>query len=80
VVCWPEPSDDEHGGLHWKTRTLLGWAAGRRFAWLDDEITDTDRRSAKAHHPARTLLHRVDHRDGLTDADFAALDAWLRAG
>ena len=80
VVPWPEPSDDdERSGLHWKTRTLLGWAAGRPFVWLDDEITDTDRRWAEAHHPARTLLHRVDHRHGLTDADFDVLDAWLRA-
>lgn len=26
-----------------------------------------------------TFLHRVDHRHGLTTADFAALDAWLQA-
>ncbi|MYS23646.1 MULTISPECIES: HAD domain-containing protein [unclassified Streptomyces] len=80
-VTWPEPSEeDERGGLHWKTRGLLLWAAGRPFAWLDDEITDTDRAWVAAHHPTRALLHRVDHRHGLTDADFAALDEWLRAG
>ena len=59
---------------------LVHWAAGRPFAWLDDEITDADRAWTEAHHPARTLLHSVDHRHGLTDADFATLDAWLRAG
>jgi hypothetical protein len=80
VVVWPEPSDKpEPGGLHWKTRTLLDWAAGRPFVWLDDEITDTDRVWAEAHHPARTLLLRVDHCHGITDADIGALDAWLRA-
>jgi hypothetical protein len=30
VVIWPEsPDEDEKDGLHWKTRDLLGWAAGR---------------------------------------------------
>ncbi|WP_327290201.1 HAD domain-containing protein [Streptomyces sp. NBC_01198] len=81
LVAWPEPSDEpEPAGLHWKTRTLLDWAAGRPFAWLDDEITDADRIWAEAAHPARTLLRRVDSRHGLTDADFAALDAWRAGG
>jgi hypothetical protein len=35
VVTWPEPSatdeHDERDGLHWKTRTLISWAAGRPF-------------------------------------------------
>lgn len=29
------------------------------------------------HHPAPTLLHRVDPRTGLTDRDFAALARWV---
>lgn len=82
VVTWPpEPSyEDVPRGLHWKTRPLLDWSGGRPFAWLDDEITDADRAWALAHHPARSLLLRVDHRHGITDADFAALEAWLRGG
>ncbi|MFJ9949802.1 HAD domain-containing protein [Kitasatospora sp. NPDC091207] len=82
VVVWPEPSDldeqDERNGLHWKTRGLVSRAAGRAFAWVDDEITDTDRAWVRAHHRGRALLHRVDPRRGLTDRDFATLDAWLR--
>jgi hypothetical protein len=73
VVDWPEPSDtdarDARAGLHWKTRTLVDHAAGRPFAWVDDEV--------RAHHPGPALLRRVDARHGLTDADFAALGAWL---
>jgi hypothetical protein len=79
VVTWPEPSVDAEFGLHWKTRTLLDRAAGRPLIWLDDEITDVDRLWVEARHPTRTLLHRVDHRYGITGADFAALDAWLWA-
>jgi hypothetical protein len=77
VVDWPRTPD--FGGLHWKTRTLVSWAAGRPFVWLDDEITATDRAWITAHHPGPALPHRVDHREGLTDADFAALEAWLAA-
>ncbi|MEU3725983.1 HAD domain-containing protein [Streptomyces sp. NPDC031705] len=78
VVDWPDPSDGEgRDGLHWKTRTLLAWAAGRPFAWADDEITPADSSWAAAHHPAPVLLHRVDPRAGLTDTDFAALGDWL---
>ncbi|SEG95222.1 hypothetical protein SAMN05216223_13272 [Actinacidiphila yanglinensis] len=81
VVTWPEPSDGpEPAGLHWKTRTLVDWSAGRPFAWLDDEITDRDRVWVEARHPARSLLHRVDPRRGITDADLATVEAWLQVG
>ena len=84
VVNWPEPStgaehEDQWFGLHWKTRSLVEWAAGRSFAWADDELTDADRDWVPAHHRGRALLHPVDSSRGLTDADLAALDAWLRA-
>ncbi|MFE4548711.1 HAD domain-containing protein [Streptomyces sp. NPDC056785] len=82
VVVWPEPSgiddQDERAGLHWKTRALVAWAAGRPFVWVDDEVTDTDRSWVADHHPGRALLHRVDPRRGLVDSDYAALDSWLR--
>ncbi|GAA0411554.1 hypothetical protein Acor_15460 [Acrocarpospora corrugata] len=82
VVTWPEPSDadeqDARNGVHWKTRALVDWAAGRAFAWVDDEITDTDRAWVSAHHRGAALLHRVDPSQGLGDADYVALDEWLR--
>lgn len=82
VVIWPEPSDldeeDERAGIHWKTRTLVGWAAGRSFVWVDDEITGADRAWVSAHHRGHALLHRVDPRHGLTDPDYAVLGDWLR--
>ncbi|UNO44379.1 hypothetical protein KGS77_32640 [Streptomyces sp. MST-110588] len=81
VVSWPEPcegEEEERYGLHWKTRSLLDRADGRPFVWVDDEITDADRAWTDAHHPGEALLHRVDPRFGLTEADFAVLDRWLR--
>ncbi|MEU0677326.1 hypothetical protein ABZ330_31405 [Streptomyces sp. NPDC006172] len=65
-------------GMHWKTPALLDRAAGRPFVWIDDEISAVDEDMVAALHPAPALLHRVDHRHGLTDADFAVLEEWLR--
>ena len=79
VVDWPDLSDDDDlGGLHWKTRTLLAWAVGRPFAWVDDEITDADRTWVTAQHRAPTLPHRVDPSQGLTPGDLRLLDDWMR--
>ncbi|MFI1866149.1 HAD domain-containing protein [Streptomyces jumonjinensis] len=82
VVIWPEPSDEdeqaERAGLHWKTRALVEWAAGRPFAWVDDEVTNTDRAWVAAHHQGKALLHRVDPCRGLADSDYATLGSWLR--
>jgi hypothetical protein len=82
VVDWPdqpaaEEEQDARIGLHWKTRPLIRHAAGRPFAWADDEITGIDREWARAYHPGPALLHRVDPRHGLAEADFAALAQWL---
>jgi hypothetical protein len=82
VVTWPEePSaeeeQDERLGLHWKTRALVRWAAGRAFAWADDEITGTDRNWVAAHHPGQALLHRVNPATGITEADYLAIGHWL---
>ncbi|KUO20624.1 HAD domain-containing protein [Streptomyces dysideae] len=81
VVPWPtdDRADDWAAGLHWKTRPLVTWAAGRPFVWVDDEITGADRAWVTAHHPAPALLHHVDHRYGLTDRDFTAVAEWITA-
>ncbi|GAA2587598.1 HAD domain-containing protein [Actinomadura fulvescens] len=82
LVTWPDAPEteqqDERDGLHWKTRTLVVWAAGRPFVWLDDEITNKDRAWVSAHHPGLALLHRVNPIHGITEADYRTLDEWLR--
>ena len=69
VVEWTDAPDAPEHGLHWKTRDLVAWAAGRPFAWVDDEITDVDRAWVTAHHPAPALL--------LNELDFEALEQWF---
>jgi hypothetical protein len=79
LVDWSDDEEQPPLEVHWKTPSLVRWAAGRPFAWLDDEIFDADRRWIAAHHPARALAHRVDPRSGLIAADFAAVQRWLAA-
>lgn len=78
VVDWPDDDEEVGRGLHWKTAFLTRWAAGRPFVWLDDEMTDTDRRWVRANHPAPALLRRVDPYTGLTGRDFAVIHRWLQ--
>ncbi|ASW53118.1 HAD domain-containing protein [Plantactinospora sp. KBS50] len=77
VVDFPDDDDEPEHGLHWKTPFLIRWAAGRTFVWLDDEITDTDRRWVHAHHEGRALLHRADPAVGVTPNDFEVIRRWL---
>ncbi|MEV0425614.1 HAD domain-containing protein [Micromonospora sp. NPDC050495] len=78
VVDWPEGDEEPSTRrLHWKTRALVAWAAGRSFVWIDDEISEADRAWVAANHPGRALLHRVDPRVGLSDPDFVAIERWL---
>ncbi|WP_330458562.1 hypothetical protein OIB37_17625 [Streptomyces sp. NBC_00820] len=76
VVEWPD-EEEPPGLLHWKTRPLVAWAAGCPFIWIDDEITEADRAWVAVHHEEPALLHRVDHRYGLAEADFTVLREWL---
>jgi hypothetical protein len=77
VVAWPDTDEHTPPGVHWKTAPLIRWAAGRPFVWLDDEVTDADRRWIAAHHPQPALLQRVDPYHGLADEDLAAARRWL---
>jgi hypothetical protein len=78
-VEWPRVRTLAGYGVHWKTRHLVAWAAGRPFAWVDDEITRLDRAWVAEHHPTRALLHRVDAARGLRDDDFDALRDWRQS-
>ena len=75
VVEWPDGAP-AYGRTHFKTAVLLDYAAGRPFAWVDDEITDGDRDFTAEHHAAPALLHRVAPALGLGADDFAALARW----
>jgi hypothetical protein len=65
--------------LHWKTVAIVEYAAGRPFAWVDDELGCCDREYVAEHHDGPALLHWVSPRLGLTDENFGALKDWARA-
>jgi hypothetical protein len=79
VITWPESRTEPDGGLYWKTPEIVAWAAGRPFAWIDDEITDADQDWVRDRHDGPALLRRIDPAVGLTDDDFVALAAWAEA-
>ncbi|MFB6784641.1 hypothetical protein ACFCX0_47200 [Streptomyces sp. NPDC056352] len=60
-------------GVHWKTGPLVDYAGGRPFAWVDDEQSDLDHAYVTVHHRGPGLLHHVNPRIGLREADFHAL-------
>jgi len=78
VLDWPELSvEDRYFRVHPKTRSVVAWADGEDFAWVDDEITEADREWVDAHHAGAAFLLRVDPHEGLTERDLATLERWL---
>ncbi|MFH8382047.1 hypothetical protein ACH4E7_14020 [Kitasatospora sp. NPDC018058] len=75
-IPWTEVFRQDPDGLHWKTRELVAWAAGRPFVWLDDELGPQDIEWIAANHPAPALPLWVDPRAGLRELHFAALREW----
>ncbi|MCX4694319.1 HAD domain-containing protein [Streptomyces sp. NBC_01408] len=75
-IDWPVMHGRAPRGTFWKTQYVLEYAAGRPFAWIDDDITAMDREYVEQRHPAHALLMYVDERIGLTRADFDALARW----
>jgi hypothetical protein len=79
VITWPDGARRERtpaAPLFWKTEHVVDWAAGRPFAWIDDDITDTDRAHVTEHHDGPALLHWINPRLGLLRSDLDALTAW----
>lgn len=76
VVEFPKTRKRSDIRLYWKTETLVGYAAGRPFAWVDDEITLFDREYVASRHDGYALLRWIDPIVGLTDEDFALLREW----
>jgi hypothetical protein len=82
VITWPDektpssPYWKAPPAVHWKTKAIVEYAAGRPFAWVDDELTNLDRDYVKRHHADPALLHHVSPRLGLLAEDFETLTVW----
>ncbi|MEU1087046.1 hypothetical protein ACFYPN_14535 [Streptomyces sp. NPDC005576] len=75
-VDWPVVGGSAGDGTFWKTRHVVAYAAGRPFAWIDDEVREQDRAWVAAHHPGPALLRQIDPAVGLERPDFDALADW----
>ena len=75
-IAWSSPRPQPDGRVFWKTPEIVAWAAGRPFAWLDDEVNDADQEWVTAHHTGTALLRRIDPAVGLLPEDFTALATW----
>ncbi|WP_327366341.1 hypothetical protein [Streptomyces sp. NBC_01217] len=75
-IDWPAMHGGAPQGTYWKTQYVVEYAAGRPFAWIDDEITEQDRAWISGQGTAETLLLWIDPRTGLLPADFETLAAW----
>ncbi|KJS58765.1 hypothetical protein [Streptomyces rubellomurinus] len=78
-IAWSDLFGEDPDGLHWKTRDVVAWAAGRPFVWVDDELGPQDAEWIAAHHPAPALTLHVNPRFGLRAEDFAVLRDWAAA-
>jgi hypothetical protein len=78
VVEWSARSPDESDGRLWKTQQVADYAAGRPFAWIDDQLTRADLRWCAERYPAPTLLLPIDPAVGLRSFDIAAIERWLK--
>ncbi|MFB6717592.1 MULTISPECIES: hypothetical protein [unclassified Streptomyces] len=75
-IDWPSMHGGAPDGTYWKTQYVVEYAAGRPFAWIDDEIAEQDRQWVSGQGAAESLLLWIDPRIGLLPADFEALAAW----
>ncbi|MBD0674655.1 hypothetical protein [Streptomyces sp. CBMA156] len=78
-IRWSDLFGEDPDGLHWKTRDVVAWAAGRPFVWVDDELGPQDEEWIAAHHPGPALTLHVNPRIGLLAGDFARLREWAEA-
>lgn len=65
--------------LHSKTKTLLEYANGRPFVWVDDESTQRDVAWLADNATQDHLVLTVSARTGLTDEHFTILKNWIEA-
>jgi hypothetical protein len=68
----------DEDGTYWKTHTVVEWAAGRPFAWVDDEIRAADHEYIANHHRGAAMAHQINPAKGLLPENFDILKVWAK--
>lgn len=76
VIEFPAPPSKPDARLYFKTPTVVEYAAGRPFAWIDDEVTHWDVDYVGVCHDGPSFLLPVDPATGLLQDHFDRLAAW----
>lgn len=76
VIVFPKSLSDHDVRVYFKTPTVIEYAAGRPFAWVDDEISQWDDQYVNKHHDGPAKLMKIDPATGLTQWHFDQLAAW----
>lgn len=76
VITFPKTLTDHDARVYFKTPTVVEYATGRPFAWIDDEVSTWDSTYVEKHHDGPSNLMFVDPVTGLTNEHFNALTDW----
>jgi hypothetical protein len=76
VIEFPDSPPKPDSRIYFKTPTVVKYAAGRPFAWLDDEITTWDEKYIRQYHDGPSLLVWIDPITGLQRTHFTTLTDW----
>lgn len=80
VLEYPEVKrQPQKGDLNRKTRAIVKHAAGRPFAWLDDEMGEVDKTHAIANHHGEFCMVQVSPITGITEHHIEVLKCWLES-
>lgn len=74
VILWPSDARTTTSRNSWKAHCIAQWVGDREFAWVDDEVTDSD----QTYFGSRALVRQIDATLGLSADDFAVLRAWAQ--
>lgn len=71
---WKLPSRGD--GTYFKTHDVVEYAAGRPFAWVDDQISEYDEKYVAERHNGPVRLLWINPAAGLRQPDFDTLASW----
>lgn len=67
------PVRDSDNQLYFKTMDVVYWANGRKFVWVDDEVSPYDQEYITRYGHEESIAMKIDPAKGLVESDFRQL-------